>query len=102
MYPLHYQHITLFHSDSRAFHSAFAGGEVEFRKSDLLAFEQLVEVVVEHFEIEGIHALEVIFSLFVLRGEFPVHKVIVHAYDNRVQAQNLHLQGNSLGCSGFA
>ena len=51
--------------------------EIEARDLDFLARKEVIELLAEKLEVHGPETFEVIFSVFVARGELSVYKVVI-------------------------
>ena len=102
MYALHEQHSVFAQLERVATIFTFAFFEVVGGHFHLLTGNQVVEVVIEQVEVEGIERFKVLFAVLVLGRSVAVHKVVVernHLWHQQVSHQ---LNGKALRRSGFA
>ena len=70
--------------------------EIETRDLDFLARKKVIELLAEKLEVHGPETFEVIFSVFVARGELSVYKVVIKLDYLRIEAEDTALKGEAL------
>ena len=76
--------------------------EIEFRKIDFLACQQIVHVAAEQVDVHGAQVLEIQFAVFIRYHIFPVDKVIIGAHVDWTQSVDPELDAKPSGKCGLA
>ena len=76
--------------------------EIVFRQFHLLATEERIKLLVEQIEVQGIDALKIKITIFILRCLIPIHEVIIERNLQRLQSVYGKLDAQTLAGSSLA
>lgn len=96
------KHIVRVHAHVGAKRFPGACGEVVFGDFHLFAGDEVLQVLVEQFQINGFESVEVVMAVGVERGLVPINEVVVQGKGYGFQAVDSKLSGQTAGECGFA
>ena len=92
MNTFHDKNIIFFKTHFVSLKIADSGMKIVCRKLNFLSVEQIHEVLVEHFDVEGFKAFIVVVTEFILWSFLPSYIVVVKTYEFWIKSQCLQLQ----------